>query len=116
MILTKRGGEELNRGHDRTLEVRDEDLKLVLVSDFKVKNTGLKVSYKASDMSDCNVFIVTVPTPTDKHNHPVLTPPIKASETVVKVLKKGIWLSMNPLYIPESPKMIMSRYWKNIQG
>jgi UDP-N-acetyl-D-galactosamine dehydrogenase len=40
-------------------------------------------------MSDCNIFIVTVPTPTDKHNRPVLTPMIKASETIAKFLKKN---------------------------
>jgi UDP-N-acetyl-D-galactosamine dehydrogenase len=40
-------------------------------------------------LNDCNVFIVTVPTPTDRYNRPVLTPLIKASETVGKALKKG---------------------------
>lgn len=40
-------------------------------------------------MSDCDIYIVTVPTPTDKHNRPVLTPMIKASETIAKFLKKN---------------------------
>ena len=41
------------------------------------------------EIKKCNVYIVTVPTPTDKNNRPVLTPLYKASETVGKVLKKG---------------------------
>lgn len=79
--------EELSGGHDRTLEVEDEYLKQVLRADSK--DTGLLVTSSVDGISDCNVFIVTVPTPTDKHNRPILTPLIKASETVGKVLKKG---------------------------
>lgn len=79
--------EELNAGHDRTLEVSDMDLKSVL-STHPNKN-GLLNTADLSKISDCNVFIVTVPTPTDKHNKPDLTPLYKASETVGKVLKKG---------------------------
>ena len=78
---------ELNNGHDRTLEVLDEDLKSVLNSKFNEK--GLTVACDAEGLENCNVYIITVPTPTDKHNRPVLTPLIKASETVGKVLKKG---------------------------
>jgi UDP-N-acetyl-D-glucosamine/UDP-N-acetyl-D-galactosamine dehydrogenase len=40
-----------------------------------------------NDIQDCSVYIVTVPTPTDKHNRPVLTPMIKASEAIASVLK-----------------------------
>jgi UDP-N-acetyl-D-galactosamine dehydrogenase len=80
---------ELNNGRDRTLEVEDENLKSVLVEDFDKQQNGLRVSDDVAELKDCNVFIVTVPTPTDKHNHPILTPLIKASETVGKVLKKG---------------------------
>lgn len=87
--INKKRGDELNRGHDRTLEVSDKELNSVLVPDFKAKETGLKVSYNSDDLKDCNVFIVTVPTPTDKHNRPVLTPLIEASENVGKYLKKG---------------------------
>jgi UDP-N-acetyl-D-galactosamine dehydrogenase len=75
--------DELNSGHDHTLEVADDYLKDALA------NYSFSVSANAADISDCNVFIVTVPTPTDKNNRPVLTPLIKASETVGKVLKKG---------------------------
>ncbi len=84
--------EELNAGVDNTLEVEDSLLKSVLIKDdvsqdFNKK--GLKISANSTDISDCNVFIITVPTPTDKHHRPVLTPLYKASETVGEVLKKG---------------------------
>jgi UDP-N-acetyl-D-galactosamine dehydrogenase len=79
---------ELQSGHDHTLELADDELKAVLVENLESGN-GLLPSFNAEDLSSCNVFIVTVPTPTDKHNRPVLTPLVKASETVGKALKKG---------------------------
>lgn len=72
---------ELNKGHDATLEVSDGNLQEVL-------NNGLKLSCDDKDLNGCNVYIVTVPTPVDKNNRPILTPLIKASETIGKVLKK----------------------------
>ena len=50
---------------------------------------GLKCSFDAEDIKDCTYYIVTVPTPTDTNNRPVLTPLYKASETVGRVLAKG---------------------------
>ena len=79
---------ELKSGHDHTLELADDELKAVLVEGLESGN-GLLPSFNAEDLASCNVFIVTVPTPTDKHNRPVLTPLVKASETVGKALKKG---------------------------
>jgi UDP-N-acetyl-D-galactosamine dehydrogenase len=79
---------ELKSGHDHTLELADDELKAVLVEGLDSGN-GLLPSFNAEDLNPCNVFIVTVPTPTDKHNRPVLTPLVKASETVGKALKKG---------------------------
>ncbi|MDC7995726.1 nucleotide sugar dehydrogenase [Altibacter sp. HG106] len=76
---------ELQQGNDRTLEVSSEALTDVLHD----KNNGLTITEKASDLSEATVFIVTVPTPTNKYNQPVLTPLQKASETVGSVLKKG---------------------------
>jgi UDP-N-acetyl-D-glucosamine/UDP-N-acetyl-D-galactosamine dehydrogenase len=74
---------ELNNGIDRTLEIDNN----YLLATFE---SGLfSVSKNTSEISDCNIFIVTVPTPTDKNNRPLLTPLIKASETVGSVLKKG---------------------------
>jgi UDP-N-acetyl-D-galactosamine dehydrogenase len=84
--------DELQKGHDRTLEVEDEDLKKVLVKtviELEEKKKGLLVSDAIIPISSCNIYIVTVPTPTDKHNKPVLTPMLKASEMIGKILKKG---------------------------
>lgn len=82
--------EELNNGHDDTLEVSDELLRSALVKNNPTKEEkGLYCSYDLKDIEDSNIYIITVPTPVDKNNRPVLTPLIKASETVGKVLKKG---------------------------
>jgi UDP-N-acetyl-D-galactosamine dehydrogenase len=84
--------DELQKGFDRTLEVSDVELKEVLVADdstFNQQGSGLFVTDDILPISSANIFIVTVPTPTDKHNRPILTPMIKASETIAKVLKKG---------------------------
>ncbi|WP_312823957.1 nucleotide sugar dehydrogenase [Epilithonimonas sp.] len=81
---------DLNAGKDDTLEVEDELLKSALVSKNPAfGETGLFCSNKLEDISDSNIYIVTVPTPVDKNNRPDLTPLYKASETVAKVLKKG---------------------------
>ena len=79
---------ELNAGKDSTLEVEDEVLKAVLVDENSNK-VGLYCSTTVSDLEECNYYIITVPTPVDKNNRPILTPLIKASETVGSVLKKG---------------------------
>ena len=84
--------DELMNGHDRTLEVEDEDLKKVIASDLiSIENNGkgLYCSTAVGDIESSNFYVVTVPTPTDKNKRPVLTPLIKASESVGKVLKKG---------------------------
>ena len=75
----------LNAGSDSTLEVSDENLQSVL----KLESNGLKLSTDLSELSTCDIYIVTVPTPVDKNNRHILTPLIKASETIGKVLKKG---------------------------
>lgn len=83
---------ELQKGHDRTLELEDELLKSVLVKnsvELEEKGKGLVVTDSMEAISSANIYIVTVPTPTDKHNRPVLTPMLKASEAIGKVLKKG---------------------------
>jgi len=80
--------DELNLGHDRTLEVEDGLLNSVLDTD-NGKPVGLHVCANKEAIKKCNIFIVTVPTPTDRHNRPVLTPMIKSSEIIGGVLKKG---------------------------
>ena len=71
---------ELKSGEDHTLEVSSDELKLA---------TKLIFSNDLADLSGANVFIVTVPTPIDEHRQPDLTPLVKASETIGKVIKAG---------------------------
>lgn len=83
---------ELMSGHDHTLEVEDAHLKNVIVSDLMTAESngkGLYCTTAVGDIESANFYIVTVPTPTDKNKRPVLTPLVKASESVGKVLKKG---------------------------
>jgi len=72
--------DELRSGHDRTLELDESQLK-----------NAPKLSYTniLNDLKECNHFIVTVPTPIDKNKRPDLTPLLKASESIGKVLTKG---------------------------
>ncbi len=107
----------LNAGHDSTLEVEDDILQSALVKSnpFQIDTTalsdamqptstivgstkeqknekqknGLFCSADLDDIKDANIYVITVPTPVDKHNRPDLTPLYKASETVGKVLSKG---------------------------
>ena len=80
---------ELQDGQDHTLEVAPDELKEVLHHNIMDHQKGLFVTSAIGSMSECTVYIVTVPTPTDKHNRPVLTPLQKASETVGRVLRPG---------------------------
>lgn len=81
---------DLQNGIDITLEVSNEVLKTVILDNISDnKTSGLFCSDNLIDISDCNYYIVTVPTPTDKNNRPDLTPLYKASETVGRVIKKN---------------------------
>ncbi|MEN2281240.1 nucleotide sugar dehydrogenase [Algoriphagus sp. SE2] len=80
--------QDLKTGIDHTLEVENELLQSVLINSLG-NGKGLLPSSSSEALSDCNIYIVTVPTPTDKHNRPVLTPMLKASENIGKYLKKG---------------------------
>ncbi len=73
--------DELNRAEDRTLELTAKQLQEAL-------DNGIKFTTNSDDIKECNVYIVTVPTPIDKHKQPNLLPLVKASETVGRVLKK----------------------------
>lgn len=72
--------EELRSGLDRTLETEREQLAAA---------KSLSYSTDAEDLRGCNCFIVTVPTPIDEHKRPDLTPLLRASETIGRVLKRG---------------------------
>lgn len=78
--INKARVDQLELGHDSTLETTDEDLA---AAKHLVYTTNLE------DLREANIYIVAVPTPTDKNNRPDLTPLIKASQTVGKVIGKG---------------------------
>lgn len=80
--------EELTSGRDRTNEADLEELSFAMNLSLK-GNLGLSFSDKVDDLLSCNVYIVTVPTPIDQYKAPNLTPLLKASEMLGKVLKKG---------------------------
>jgi len=71
---------ELNAGNDRTLEVSDDELK---------EARHLSFSCDMTELVKCKVFIVTVPTPINSHKQPDLTPLIKASEAIGKIMQAG---------------------------
>jgi UDP-N-acetyl-D-galactosamine dehydrogenase len=72
--------QELKQGEDSTLEVEPEELK---------QATQLSYTTNTDDIKDCNIYIVTVPTPIDEHKNPDLTPLRKSSETVGLLINKG---------------------------
>ena len=73
--------DELRLGVDRTLELSKEQVNQAIANKMVFTNV-------LEEISDCNIYIVTVPTPIDKHKKPDLTPLLKASESIGKVLKK----------------------------
>ena len=88
--INKKRVDELQKGIDFTLEVDEPLLNQVITDHLPVLGKkGLYCTNDLNNISKCNVYIITVPTPVDKNNHPDLGPLYKASETVGKVLKKG---------------------------
>ena len=78
--ISARRLDELRAGRDRTLEIASDELR---------RSSRLSFSSQVEDLRQTDVFIVTVPTPIDRHKRPDLTPLVKASETVGRALKKG---------------------------
>jgi UDP-N-acetyl-D-galactosamine dehydrogenase len=78
--INKKRIAELSNGDDFTLETTKEQI---------LTSKGIVFSSEIESLNSCNFYIITVPTPVDKNNKPDLTPLIKASETVGRVLKKG---------------------------
>ena len=70
---------QLREGFDKTLEVSKEQLN----------NVGINYSLQTKDIKDCNIYIITVPTPVDKHNNPDMRPIASASKIVGKLLNIG---------------------------
>ena len=81
--MNQRRVDTLMSGHDVTLEVADD-----LLQDA-IHNHGFKCTTRIDEISDCNFYIVAVPTPVDENNRPDLKPLWGASETVGKVISKG---------------------------
>lgn len=73
--------QELKNGHDHTLEIEDHLLS--------PESNNLNYSFNIQDIKDCNIYIVTVPTPVDTANRPNLMPLIHSSKTVGAILKRG---------------------------
>lgn len=78
--INQRRVDELRLGKDLTLEISEAEL---------AEARHLSFSTDATELQNCNCFIVTVPTPIDEHKRPDLTPLLRASETIGKVLKSG---------------------------
>lgn len=94
--------EQLRKCKDNTLEIDSKELKgvnLKRYDDLKSSN-GLWLSFNSKDLKICNFYIVTVPTPVDRNNRPVLTPLIKASETIGSILKKGDYVVFESTVYP----------------
>lgn len=79
--INKSRVDELNSGFDRTLELSEKQVNEAITN-------GMKFSLDTKDIEDCNVYIVTVPTPIDSSNRPDLTPLVKSSQMLGKILKK----------------------------
>jgi len=81
--------EELSRGEDRTKEADMEGLMCAMELFCSGEGNGLSFSSDTGDLLACNIYIVTVPTPINQFKSPDLSPLLKASEMLGKVLKKG---------------------------
>ena len=80
---------ELNSFIDKTKEVEENTLKKIIVTNINKSIKGLLITNELELIKNCNIFIITVPTPIDKFHQPLLMPLYKASETVGSVLKKN---------------------------
>ena len=73
--------QELENGHDKTLEIKDNLLQSV--------KSNITYTANINDINDCNIYIVTVPTPIDSNNRPDLTPLIESSKAIGAILNQG---------------------------
>lgn len=80
---------DLSNAHDFTLESTSEAIKKNLKSELTLDKKGFYPTSKLNNIQDCNVYIVTVPTPIDKSKRPDLSPLHKASSMLATILKKG---------------------------
>ena len=101
--------DELNRGVDRTLELSESQMQDGL-------NNKMEFSSNIKDIESCNIYIVTVPTPIDSSNKPDLTPLIKSSQTIGKVLKKDDIVIYESTVYPGVTEEICVPELENISG
>ena len=113
--INKNRIKDLNNGHDRTLEVENKELKSVLIDSLQ-NEKGLLVSDQTDILAKADIYIITVPTPTDALNKPVFTPLIKASETVGKFISKGNIVIYESTVFPGATEDICIPVVENISG
>ncbi len=106
---------ELKAGKDQTLEVTPDELKAVLTTDENASK-GLFISSNSDAIANSNIYIVTVPTPTDSLNKPIFTPLIKASETVGALLKEGDIVIYESTVYPGVTEDICVPILENVSG
>ena len=104
--INSRRVEELKQGIDGTLEVTKIELRKVL-GEKSSTGIGLRVSSNIESIKDSQVYIVTVPTPIDKNNKPILTPMESASNSISKVLKIGDVVIYESTVFPGATEDIM---------
>ena len=100
--------DDLRKGIDSTLEVENKDLLTVLAN---TSSNGFFPTTDIDDIASSNIFIITVPTPVDENNKPILTPLIKASEIVGSILKEGDVVIYDVKEASQS-----SNYWNIYRG
>ncbi|MGP1560948.1 MAG: nucleotide sugar dehydrogenase [Helicobacteraceae bacterium] len=101
--------QELKGAFDKTKELSGADLKAAIAN-------GIVFTDNAGDIKDCNVFIVTVPTPVDKSNIPDLSPLIGASKTVGGALKKGDIVIYESTVYPGATEEVCVPVLENVSG
>lgn len=98
---------ELQSGKDSTLEANAEELRGA---------TELTFSSDPSDLKDCGIFIVTVPTPIDRANRPDLTPLVKASETVGAAIVPGSIIVYESTVYPGCTEEVCAPILERVSG
>ena len=108
-------GFDLNSERINTLK-QQQDTTLQLNSEELVAAVYAEYSTTPSDLADCNVFIVTVPSPVDHHKRPLLEPLQKASETIAPYLKAGDFVIYESTVYPGASEEVCVPILENISG
>ena len=98
---------ELGKYIDSTKEVNSSDLKKNIITKLKQQKKGLYLTHDLNQISECNYYIITVPTPIDKFKKPDLTPLISSTKVISGYLKKG-------RYTLVLPRKFVFLFWKKI--